>query len=86
MFGSLFSPEKLLFVLVIALVVLGPSRLPEVARSLGKGMKEFKEGIGADDTLEPWQVEEEEPIVSRVHELPPADPAPVQLPPAVPKP
>jgi sec-independent protein translocase protein TatA len=39
------SPEKLVIVLVIALIVLGPKRLPEVGRSLGKGFREFKDGI-----------------------------------------
>jgi sec-independent protein translocase protein TatA len=37
------SPAKILIVLVIALVVLGPKRLPEMARSLGTGLREFRE-------------------------------------------
>jgi sec-independent protein translocase protein TatA len=36
---------ELIVVLVIALIVLGPKKLPEVGRSLGKGMREFKESI-----------------------------------------
>jgi sec-independent protein translocase protein TatA len=43
---------ELLIVLVIALIVLGPKKLPEVGRSLGKGMREFKDsisGITEDD-------------------------------------
>ena len=43
---------ELMIVLIIALIVLGPKRLPEVGRSLGKGMREFKESIsgrGDDD-------------------------------------
>jgi sec-independent protein translocase protein TatA len=32
-------------VLAIALIVLGPKKLPEVGRSLGKGMREFKDSI-----------------------------------------
>jgi sec-independent protein translocase protein TatA len=39
------APE-LVIVLVIALIVLGPKKLPEFGRSLGKGMREFKESIG----------------------------------------
>jgi sec-independent protein translocase protein TatA len=46
------SPVHLLFVGVVALLVLGPKRLPEVARALGRGMREFREtvsgGAGAD--------------------------------------
>jgi sec-independent protein translocase protein TatA len=43
----MFEPswEKLLIVLVIALVVLGPRKLPEVGRSLGRGIREFKDGV-----------------------------------------
>jgi sec-independent protein translocase protein TatA len=41
MFGSLGMPE-LILILVIALIVFGPKKLPEVGRSLGKAMREFK--------------------------------------------
>jgi sec-independent protein translocase protein TatA len=50
-FSGIGFPE-LLIVLVIALIVLGPKKLPEVGRSLGKGMREFKDsisGITSDD-------------------------------------
>jgi sec-independent protein translocase protein TatA len=46
------GPSELIIVLVIALIVLVPKRLPEVGRSVGKGMREFKEslsGIDKDD-------------------------------------
>ena len=39
------GPGELLVVLVIALVVIGPKKLPEVGRSLGRGMREFKDSI-----------------------------------------
>jgi sec-independent protein translocase protein TatA len=39
------GPMELVIVLIIALVVLGPKRLPEVGRSLGRGMREFKDSI-----------------------------------------
>ncbi len=39
------GPMELVIVLAIALIVLGPKKLPEVGRSIGKGMREFKDGI-----------------------------------------
>jgi sec-independent protein translocase protein TatA len=42
---------ELLLVLLVVLLVFGPKRLPEMGRSLGKGMREFKDSIsGNDDT------------------------------------
>jgi sec-independent protein translocase protein TatA len=47
---------EILIVLAIALIVFGPKRLPELGRSLGRGMREFKDSItGKDDD------EDEEP-------------------------
>jgi sec-independent protein translocase protein TatA len=44
---------EIILVLVIALLVLGPKKLPEVGRSVGKGLREFKDGVsgltGGDD-------------------------------------
>ena len=39
------GPMELIIVLVIALLVLGPKRLPAAGRSLGHGMREFKDSI-----------------------------------------
>lgn len=36
------GPEKLVFLLVLALIVLGPGRLPQIARSLGRGLRELQ--------------------------------------------
>ena len=41
------GPGELLLILAIALVVLGPKKLPEVGRSLGKGMREFKDSLSS---------------------------------------
>ncbi len=40
------GPMELIVVLVIALIILGPKRLPDVGRSVGRGLKEFKDGVG----------------------------------------
>jgi sec-independent protein translocase protein TatA len=42
MIGDILQPTHLIFVLLVALLVLGPKRLPEVGRSLGKGIRDFK--------------------------------------------
>lgn len=42
------GPMELIIVLAIALIVLGPKKLPEVGKSVGKGMREFKDAIGGD--------------------------------------
>jgi sec-independent protein translocase protein TatA len=39
------NPVHLIFLAAIALVVLGPKRLPELARSLGDGMRQFRESM-----------------------------------------
>lgn len=46
------GPMELIVVLVIALVVLGPKKLPDAGKSVGKGLREFKDAIsggGAKD-------------------------------------
>ncbi len=45
MFGDIIQPTHLLFVLAVALIVLGPRRLPEVGRSLGKGIRDFRSAM-----------------------------------------
>jgi sec-independent protein translocase protein TatA len=42
------GPPELIVILVIALLVLGPKRLPETGRSLGRGLREFKDSITGD--------------------------------------
>ena len=61
------SPIQIIIVLVIALLVFGPKRLPEMGRSLGKGMREFKDSISGKD------FEDDEPGRRSANELPPAD-------------
>jgi sec-independent protein translocase protein TatA len=48
------GPMELIIVLVIALIVFGPKRLPDLGRSVGRGMREFREGIaGHDESARP---------------------------------
>jgi sec-independent protein translocase protein TatA len=39
----------LIVILIVALLVFGPKRLPEIGRSLGKGMREFKDSISGEE-------------------------------------
>ncbi len=42
------GPMELILILAIALVVLGPKKLPEAGRSIGKGLREFKTALSGD--------------------------------------
>jgi TatA/E family protein of Tat protein translocase len=50
--GDILQPTHLLFILVIALIVLGPKRLPEVGRSLGKGLRDFRVAMSGHEETE----------------------------------
>jgi sec-independent protein translocase protein TatA len=43
---------EIIILLVVALLVFGPKRLPEMGRSLGRGMREFKDSISGKDAVE----------------------------------
>jgi sec-independent protein translocase protein TatA len=43
------GPLELVVILAIALIVLGPKKLPEVGRSIGKGMREFKDSLSGEN-------------------------------------
>jgi TatA/E family protein of Tat protein translocase len=74
---GLENPVHLIFIGVIALLVLGPRRLPELARALGHGLREFREAMSGEarqqvepqPLQQPFQAQPVEPVES-------ADPAP----------
>ena len=43
------GPLEVVIVLVIALLVFGPKKLPELGKGLGRGMRDFKRGLSGDD-------------------------------------
>jgi sec-independent protein translocase protein TatA len=47
MFG--LGIQELLIILVIALVIFGPSKLPQIGSGLGKAIRDFKKGVSSDD-------------------------------------
>lgn len=72
------GPLELVVVLVVALIVLGPKRLPEVGRSLGRGIREFKESLNTDAGDDELDVEEApKPLATTAATapVPPADSA-----------
>jgi sec-independent protein translocase protein TatA len=75
------GPLELAIVLIVALVVLGPKRLPEVGRSLGNGIREFKdslsmEGNHDDDDLHVDVEDAPKPVATAAATAPMAPPAP----------
>jgi sec-independent protein translocase protein TatA len=42
------GPMEIAIVLIVALIIMGPKKLPDMGRSLGKGMREFKTAISGD--------------------------------------
>jgi sec-independent protein translocase protein TatA len=48
-FISAPGPLELMVILVVALIVLGPAKLPEAARSVGRGVRELKESLAGND-------------------------------------
>ncbi|HET7182151.1 MAG TPA: twin-arginine translocase TatA/TatE family subunit [Candidatus Limnocylindrales bacterium] len=74
------GPGELILILIIALVVLGPGKLPDVAQSLGKSLREFRKA--ASDVQDAARVDAPAPSTSPAS-APPASPAP-SAPPASP--
>jgi sec-independent protein translocase protein TatA len=46
---SQIGPLEIILVLAIALIVLGPKRLPDAGRSIGRGIRNFKAAVSGDD-------------------------------------
>jgi sec-independent protein translocase protein TatA len=48
MLTGILEPTHLIIILVVALLFLGPKRLPAAGRAVGQGLKEFKDSISSD--------------------------------------
>ena len=78
---GLDNPIHIVFIVVILLLVFGAKRLPEIGRSLGGGMREFKDSVSGNPTQTPQQT------LTPTAQQPPApvaQPAPAQPPVAAP--
>jgi TatA/E family protein of Tat protein translocase len=68
--------QEMIIILVIALIVFGPKKMPEIGKSLGKGIAEFKKA--SNDLIKTW--EEEAKTVNEKKETPAEQPAiPAQI-------
>jgi sec-independent protein translocase protein TatB len=57
------GPQELLLILVLALLVVGPERLPEIARTIGKGMRELRKA--QDEVRKTIQINLDEPSTAK---------------------
>ena len=72
MFGSIGMPE-LIIILVIALIIFGPRKLPELGKSLGRSLNEFKRASqDLQNTLEQEIKLEEQKDQARARQEPPS--------------
>jgi sec-independent protein translocase protein TatA len=80
---GLDNPIHIAFLVVILLLVFGAKRLPEIGRSLGSGMREFKDSVTTSHTEPPQQQPTLTPAAQQP-QAPVAQPATVQVPVAAP--
>ena len=78
MIGDILQPTHLLFVLVVALLVLGPKRLPEAGRALGKGIRDFRTAISGEEDHSSGLHTEAAPVPPPEAMVPPAAGPPVE--------
>lgn len=82
MFGSLGLPE-ILFILVLALLLFGPKRLPEIGRTIGKGLGEFRRATNDLRRSIETEIAIDDPPIRRPMAVPPtAATPPAAKPPA----
>jgi sec-independent protein translocase protein TatA len=77
------TPIEIIIVLIIVLIIFGPKRLPDLGRSLGRGMREFKDSVTGkdkDELPEPEADEKPKPTATTAGDQPTATTAGDQKP------
>ena len=69
------GPLEIVIILVIVLIIFGPKRLPDLGRSLGHGMREFKDSVTGKDKDELPEARAEKPEPEAAAEDPEREPA-----------
>jgi sec-independent protein translocase protein TatA len=62
MFAGLASPSHLIIVLAVVLLLFGAKRIPELAKGLGTGIKEFREEVSTSEDADPEEHEGEKTL------------------------
>lgn len=69
------GPMEIAIVVIIALVIFGPKKLPELGKSVGSGFKEFKDGVkGVTDDVNPEPTRKPEVTATAAPQPAPAEP------------
>ena len=68
------GPLEIAIVLIIVLIIFGPKRLPELGRSMGRGIREFKGSLSGDDEKDDVDDKRAELEASKAKEATPAEP------------
>ena len=85
MLGDVFTPGHIILILVGALLIFGPKRLPDIGKSLGKGIREFKGALNHITDDEPAASSPPAPVMPPAPVWPPTATAqPADAPPAPP--
>lgn len=74
MLGNI-GPLEIIIVLIIALIVFGPKRLPELGNSLGKGIREFKESVTGENKDDDADDDDVKAISESKATAPPVEPS-----------
>jgi sec-independent protein translocase protein TatA len=85
MVGDILQPTHLLLILVVALLVLGPKRLPEVGRAVGRGLHDFRSAINGEPEPPPAPIPAARPTPEPIVTAQPA-PEPIATAQPVPEP
>jgi sec-independent protein translocase protein TatA len=60
------GPPEIILILIVVLLVFGVGKLPQIGKSLGEGLKSFKQGVSGDEEIKKTEMTSEQPKVEAV--------------------